>query len=498
MPISKSRTTEPITTQASLTQSSISQAPMNQPSTTQTTITQPSIFSKARLDWYDQHARDLPWRQAPGSAFLPDPYKIWISEIMLQQTTVSAVVPYFQAFMQVFPCVQDLAQADMHNVLNLWQGLGYYRRAHYLHQAAMRIAEQGWPTNEQEWLALPGIGPYTAAALTCIALNQPAVALDGNLFRIFSRYFQHNGTDWKARVRQSAQTVLAQKRWGDYTQALMDLGSRICRPRQPLCHMCPVNQACQAFLSQTTQAYPPKTMRSKKQRAGHVFLWMYQDQKEGKWYVRLCNMPPHGLLKGLWGFPTSTWDEVPVDGVHVQNPPGMRGVQTQTVSALSDLATHQLSFFDPVSAKNIPCDAEASHQVFSEQVLSKQAPCDQEIFDPLLSKQAPSGLEFYGVSDLPTPYNHPLKSDNVTHMSSSFLPNETLGTCIGSVRHVFTHFTLHLDVWVIQVSCAQDIHKVPIVPKGQIWVPLPKISSYPFSSLMTKVYQHYIQHKESA
>jgi A/G-specific adenine glycosylase len=262
-------------------------------------------FAEHVLRWYDQNQRTFPWRIEPNDhETAPSPYRTWISEMMLQQTGASTVVPYFHQFIQTFPTLDHLAQASIDQVLVLWQGLGYYRRAHHLHKAAKIMAHQGIPQSYEGWLALPGIGPYTAAAITCIAQNQPAVAVDGNIRRVFSRYFGMDGPDWIKNVWKKAEEQLADTRWGDYTQALMDLGAGVCKTKNPACMECPLVDQCHAFSTGTPTQWPTKIVKNqKKKQFGHVYV-IFDDQKEHVW---MHVTPAQDLLGGLWRFPGSIW-----------------------------------------------------------------------------------------------------------------------------------------------------------------------------------------------
>lgn len=252
------------------------------------------------------HKRDLPWRTPPCN-----PYKVWVSEMMLQQTTVTTVIPYFHRFIEQFPCVQDLAAASLEDVFFLWQGLGYYRRAVHLHKAALALAEHGFPQTQQQWMALPGIGPYTSAAIMAIAFDQPAVAIDGNIERVMSRYHGHGEPEWLKKVAQSARECLPAQRYGDYTQALMDLGSQICRPKTPLCDACPLQEGCYAFKHGEIHRFPPVKKRIKNKRYGHVYV-LYREEGEDL-LIALTKESPNSLLKELWGFPTTLWQSEATD-----------------------------------------------------------------------------------------------------------------------------------------------------------------------------------------
>lgn len=258
------------------------------------------------LTWYDQNKRSLPWRLNPGQS---DPYITWISEIMLQQTTVQTTIPYFERFMQRFPSVVNLAQASIDDVLMIWQGLGYYRRAHHMHHAAQIISKTGFPSSYEEWKKLPGIGPYTAGAITSIALGQPAAVVDGNVARIFSRYFGISGKQWHRDIWHKAESILPthpNARPGCYTQALMDLGATICQPKSPQCTVCPLQKKCFAFAHQCISSYPPKKKRAIRKKYGIVLVFQNQSGQ-----ILIDHDPPVSLLKDLWGFPTTPWTDHP-------------------------------------------------------------------------------------------------------------------------------------------------------------------------------------------
>jgi len=196
-------------------------------------------FRRALLRWYDKHRRDLPWRKTR------DPYRIWLSEIMLQQTRVAAVLDHYRIFLEHFPNVQTLAAASEDAVLAAWSGLGYYRRARMLHQAAHQITEHHggcFPQNSKALLALPGIGRYTAAAISSIAFAEPVAVVDGNVERVLQRFIGINLTT--PQIWQHAQALLADSRPGDFNQAMMELGATVCVPREPRCPMCPVRKWC--------------------------------------------------------------------------------------------------------------------------------------------------------------------------------------------------------------------------------------------------------------
>ena len=206
------------------------------------------------LDWYDRHARRLPWRVPPARSRRgerPDPYRVWLSEVMLQQTTVAAVGPYFRDFLERWPTVGDLADADLDEVLTAWAGLGYYARARNLHKCARRVRDDHggrFPDTEAGLHTLPGIGPYTAAAVAAIAFGRRATPVDGNIERVMARMFAVATPmpDSKPELKSLAGSLTPPRRAGDYAQAVMDLGATVCTPRSPACGLCPWNNICEA------------------------------------------------------------------------------------------------------------------------------------------------------------------------------------------------------------------------------------------------------------
>lgn len=237
------------------------------------------------LAWYRRNRRDLPWRRTK------DPYAIWVSEIMLQQTRVAAAIPYYERFLARFPDVHALARARIDDVLALWSGLGYYRRARHLHAAARMVAKDGFPRTEAEWRELPGIGPYAAAAISSIAFGEPKAAVDGNVIRVLSRL--HATT---APVRELAQAWLPARAAGDFNQAVMELGATVCTPRAPLCPRCPLSSMCKGRADPSR--YPkPKTRPPITEERLSVALVV----RGGK--VQLRRRPKSGLLGGMWELP---------------------------------------------------------------------------------------------------------------------------------------------------------------------------------------------------
>ncbi len=267
-------------------------------------------LSEVLLEWYDFHARKLPWRVPPGSDWRADPYHVWLSEIMLQQTTVAAVIPYFQAFTTRWPNVQALAEAEDADVMAAWAGLGYYARARNLLKCARVVAgELGgvFPSVETELLKLPGIGPYTSAAVAAIGFDQRATVLDGNVERVMARrYGVHDPLPGsKETLRGFAAALTPAKRPGDYAQAVMDLGATICTPRNPACGICPWNEGCKARIAGNAEELPKKMPKiAKPIRLGAVFL-----AQRGNGDVLLEQRPEKGLLGGMLGLPGSVWAE---------------------------------------------------------------------------------------------------------------------------------------------------------------------------------------------
>ncbi|MBF9231826.1 A/G-specific adenine glycosylase [Microvirga alba] len=259
------------------------------------------------LAWYDRHRRDLPWRAKPGEA--ADPYRVWLSEIMLQQTTVVAVRPFYLKFLDRFPTVHVLAQAQEEVVMQAWAGLGYYSRARNLHACAKVVVARYsgvFPSTEEELLKLPGIGAYTAAAVAAIAFNEHAAAVDGNVERVMSRIFTIDEPLPKAKVQIKTLTeeLVPTDRPGDFAQALMDLGATICSPKRPACALCPWMSPCQAREQGLQETFPKKQKKAEGQlRRGAAFVVLRADDT-----ILLRTRPPKGLLGSMAEPPTSDWD----------------------------------------------------------------------------------------------------------------------------------------------------------------------------------------------
>jgi len=251
------------------------------------------------LDWYRVNGRTLPWRGHP------DPYAVWVSEIMCQQTQVDTVIPYFLRWMDRFPTIQSLADADLQDVLKLWEGLGYYSRARNLHRAAHQVMTQFGgiiPETRDALAALPGIGPYTAGAIASLAFGHDEAALDGNIRRVLARLFDVDiparSPAGETRLWSLAREVLPPGQAGDWNQALMDLGAMVCTPHKPACQMCPLQMDCRAFALGNQSVRPVMAPRPT------TPLWVVTAaviQSNGK--VLIALRPPQGLLGGLWEFP---------------------------------------------------------------------------------------------------------------------------------------------------------------------------------------------------
>jgi len=255
------------------------------------------------LAWYRSHARTLPWRSPPGAA-APDPYRVWLSEIMLQQTTVAAVKPYFAAFTERWPTVAALAAANDADVMAAWAGLGYYARARHLLACARIVAARGsFPDDEAGLRALPGIGTYTAAAIAAIAFGQRAVVVDGNVERVVARLFdvQMPLPAAKAELYRLTDSVTPTAHAGDFAQAMMDLGSTICTPRAPRCLLCPLAADCRAAAPEALPRKLPKPVRPER----HGVVWWIE--RDG--HVLLVRRPAHGLLGGMRALPGTDWTE---------------------------------------------------------------------------------------------------------------------------------------------------------------------------------------------
>ena len=259
------------------------------------------------LSWYEANKRDLPWRRTR------DPYLIWISEIMLQQTQVDTVIPYFENFKSKYPTPTALAEADEQEVLKDWEGLGYYSRARNLHTAVKEVVEKydgQVPEDIKELGSLKGIGPYTQGAIASIAFNQAEPAVDGNVMRVLSRILLITDNTSEAKVRKKFEAIIykiiSKEDPSSYNQGLMELGAMICSPRKPSCLLCPVRESCKAYSQGIQEALPIKN-KAKKQRIEHYSLVILRNKSGG---IAIEKRPSEGLLANMWQFPMINTDQI--------------------------------------------------------------------------------------------------------------------------------------------------------------------------------------------
>jgi A/G-specific adenine glycosylase len=280
--------------------------------------------AKLLLAWYDRHRRRLPWRASPGER--ADAYRVWLSEIMLQQTTVKAVGPYFEKFLARWCDVGALADASLDDVLRMWAGLGYYSRARNLHACAVAVAHDHagvFPDTEEGLRSLPGIGPYTAAAIAAIAFDRPTMPVDGNIERVTSRLFAVEEVlpQAKPRIQELAKTLLGPARAGDSAQALMDLGATICTPKKPACALCPLNDGCAARALGTQESFPRKApKKTGALRRGAAFVVTRGDE------LLVRTRPDKGLLGAMTEVPGSDWRAGQEDAAALVQAPALKGI----------------------------------------------------------------------------------------------------------------------------------------------------------------------------
>ncbi len=262
------------------------------------------------LEWYDCNCRSLPWRAKAGK--VSDPYKVWVSEIMLQQTTVATVTPYFIKFIRRWPTLEALAGASFDDIQRMWAGLGYYRRARFLHECAKRVLSEHagrFPEDEKTLRTLPGFGPYTAAAVAAIAFGHKANVVDGNVERVISRVFSIEAPLPKAKavLRKAAEACLPDERCGDYAQALMDLGALVCMPKAPTCEACPISRCCLSRRKGIQETLPRRLKtKPKPVRHGVAFVLVGQGAE-----IFVQKRPPRGLLADMLEVPGTPWGEGP-------------------------------------------------------------------------------------------------------------------------------------------------------------------------------------------
>jgi A/G-specific adenine glycosylase len=292
------------------------------------------------LEWYDRHRRRLPWRPLPGER--ADPYSVWLSEIMLQQTGVKTVAPYFEKFLARWPDVAALGRASLDDVLRMWAGLGYYSRARNLHACAVAVRRDHggvFPETEQGLRALPGIGPYTAAAIAAIAFGHRTMPVDGNIERVVSRLFavEELLPQSKPLIQQLATTLLGPARAGDSAQALMDLGSSICTPKKPACALCPLTGDCVARARGDQEAFPRKApKKTGALRRGAAFVVTRGDD------LLVRSRAEKGLLGGMTEVPTSDWLAAQDDKAALKQAPMLKGIARwhRKVGVVAHVFTH--------------------------------------------------------------------------------------------------------------------------------------------------------------
>src|SRR5690242_4568590 len=303
---------------------------------TESSASRPTLL----LDWYDRHRRRLPWRPPAGER--PDPYRVWLSEIMLQQTGVKTVGPYFEKFLARWPDVASLGRASQDDVLRMWAGLGYYSRARNLHACAVAVLrEHGgvFPNTETGLRSLPWIGPYTAAAIAAIAFDVRTMPVDGNIERVVSRLYavEEPLPQAKPRIQELAATLLAESRAGDSAQALMDLGSSICTPKKPACALCPLNDDCAARVRADQETLPRKApKKSGELRRGAAFVVTRGNE------LLLRSRPEKGLLGGMTEVPGSGWLAGQEDKAALKQAPPLNGVTRwhRKVGVVTHVFTH--------------------------------------------------------------------------------------------------------------------------------------------------------------
>jgi len=293
------------------------------------------------LVWYDKHGRQLPWRNQNGEA--ANPYHVWLCEIMCQQTTVQAVMPYYTKFLSTWPTVHDLANADNDDVMAAWAGLGYYARARNLHKCAKVVSQDfngKFPPSQDALKELPGIGDYTSAAIAAIAFNQPATVMDGNIERIMSRFFAIKDALPKAKPIFKDYTARFfdgyTERPGDFAQALMDIGSSICTPKNSKCMICPLLGGCKAYQQNIQETLPIKTKKKPRPHKFGEVYWIENEHGDVLFHRR----PENGLLAGMIALPASSWG---IKGHNTQMPKSLENIDFQDYNESVD---HVFTHFD--------------------------------------------------------------------------------------------------------------------------------------------------------
>ena len=347
------------------------------------------------LSWYGNERRDLPWRAAPGQR--ADPYSVWLSEVMLQQTTVKAVIPFYENFLQTWPTVGDLAAADREDVLRAWAGLGYYSRANNLHRCAQMVASDFdgvFPADEKMLLTLPGIGPYTAAAISAIAFGRKASPIDGNIERVTARLFAVETPLPKAKpkLKQLSETLTPAMFAGDFAQALMDLGATVCTPRNPSCMMCPLHAECRGRAKGIEATLPRKAPKAARpERNCLAFIAMRADGD-----VLLRKRGPRGLLANMIEVPSTEWGEDPVDVDDALASPPVKADWWAVPGAVVHTFTH---FRLTVTVFRAVVPADVSLTLWAEQDRCRWVPRDKlgdEALPSVMKKILAHGIEDVG------------------------------------------------------------------------------------------------------
>jgi A/G-specific adenine glycosylase len=348
----------------------------------------------ALLAWYDRYRRKLPWRSGKGER--PDPYRVWLSEIMLQQTTVRAVAPYYTRFLERWGDVRALAAAPIEDVLRAWAGLGYYARARNLHACARAVVERhggAFPADETELRTLPGIGSYTAAAIAAIAFDAPASPVDGNIERVMARLFavEQLLPGAKPELRRLAREVTPLQRAGDFAQAMMDLGATICTPKRPACALCPWNQSCAAFARGDAETFPRRTpKREGALRRGAAFVAHRTDG-----YLLVRTRPAKGLLGGMTEVPTTEWTADFDEGDALKSTPQLVGSAAIAWRRLPGVVRHVFTHFPlelSVYVTELPPTARAPKNAR----WIKTSELDDEAFPSLMRKVLANAVDRLG------------------------------------------------------------------------------------------------------
>lgn len=295
-------------------------------------------FSKNVLIWYNLNKRDLPWRYKKNEK--KDPYKIWISEVMLQQTTVQTVVPYYKKFIKKWPNIKKLASTNINEVLDFWSGLGYYRRARNLHLTSKIVSEQFdgvFPLKRDEIIKLPGIGEYTASAIRAITKNEKDTVVDANIERVIARifYLKKPIKEIKKEIKKNAEKLTPELNNGDYIQALMDIGSLICTPKDPLCNICPIKKFCNTKKKNAVNKIPKKIKKINKPIREGIVFWIKNTNNQ----VLLKRREDNGLLAGMLEFPSYNWSK------HRINENDKKILSLKNAKKLKKKVTHEFSHF---------------------------------------------------------------------------------------------------------------------------------------------------------